>query len=69
MKNKKTLIENFINAPTAPAYFGGAFELKRDVLTALIYGGNLAEIGRKHGCTRAAVSKQLCRARRIFNIT
>lgn len=50
----------------ADEFFGESFGLKMDVLACLIQRGNLAEVARRHGVTRAAASKQARRARALF---
>lgn len=47
-------------------YFGDTFKLRADVLAAVITGGNLAEVARQHGVTRAAASKSARRAKALF---
>jgi hypothetical protein len=56
----------WLTDPRSAEYFGDTFKLRAAVLAALITGGNLAEVGRQHGVTRAAASKQGRRAKSIY---
>ena len=47
-------------------FFGQSFTLKADVLACLIRRGNLSDVARAHGLTRAAASKQARRAKALF---
>lgn len=47
-------------------FFGASFTLKADVLACLIQRGNLSDVARAHGLTRAAASKQARRAKALF---
>jgi hypothetical protein len=57
---------DWLSSEAALRYFGKSYAIRVDVLAALLTGGNLAAVARKHGVTRAATSKQHCRARAIF---
>lgn len=62
---KNNLLE-WLTDPRTAEYFGPTFRLRADVLAAVITGGNLAEVARQHGVTRAAAAKNSSRAKRIF---
>jgi hypothetical protein len=47
-------------------FFGHAWKLKADILVCMIEGGNLADVARQHGVTRAAASKHFRRAKTIW---
>lgn len=47
-------------------FFGDAFALKAEVLTAILTGASLADVALRNGVTREAVYKQARKARRIF---
>ena len=59
-------LKQWLTDPRTAEYFGKTFKLRADVLAAVIAGGNLAEIARQHGVSRAAASKQARRATAIF---
>ena len=48
------------------AYFGGTFQLRADVLGALLVGGNLSEIARRHGVSKQAAHRHAVDAKRFF---
>lgn len=70
VKTKTTKPTDSINAwllhPGAVQYFGKATVLKMDVLACLLTGGNLADVARRHGVTRAAASKQARAAKQAY---
>lgn len=56
----------WITDPRTAEYFGGTYKLRAAALAAVITGGNLAEVARLHGVTRAAISKSARRYKAIF---
>ena len=56
----------WLTDPRTEKYFGESFALKADVLVCFLQRGNLAEVARQHGVTRAAASKQARRAKALF---
>jgi hypothetical protein len=58
----------WLNDSRSQKYFSEGFPLKLAVMACLINNGNLSDVARSHGVSRQAVSKQACRARKIFDM-
>jgi hypothetical protein len=59
-------LARWLTDPRTAEYFGESFALKAAVLACQIQGGNLSDVARAHGVTRAATSKQGRRAKVLF---
>jgi len=65
---KNSHILDWLKDPRSAEFFGESFTLKACVLRAMINGECLADIGRQHGVSRSAVSKQARRAMAIYGV-
>jgi hypothetical protein len=61
-----TNLARWLTDARTAAFFGSSFALKADVLACLIRRGNLSDVARAHGVSRAAASKQGRRAKALF---
>ena len=67
MGDQESNLIAWLSDPRTAEFFGGhSFTLKADVLACLIQRGNLSDVARAHGLTRAAASKQARRAKALF---
>jgi hypothetical protein len=56
----------WLRDPRTAEYYGPTYAFRYDVLAAVIVGGNLAEVGRKHGKSKQAAWAQGKRAVAIW---
>jgi hypothetical protein len=69
MKTNKSKIQppiDFLTDPRLVKYFGGSFEIKADVLAAMLAGKKLSPVAARHGVSMESVWKPARTLRRLF---
>ena len=59
-------LATWLRDPRTAQYYGATYAFRYDVLAAVIVGGNLAEVGRKHGKSKQAAWAQGKRVEAIW---
>lgn len=69
-RSKNNNLLSWLKDPRSDEFFGRSFVIKFEVLAHHMTGqGTLAEIARRHGVTKAAMTRHARRARELFGYT